>query len=403
MTISTFKDILRTGAWVNVARIRLWSWALLIGFAVALVTLFATAHGLNDYAGRPLGTDFSCLYTAGRLAVAGHASTAYDYVRENAELTVIFGRDVPFYGWFYPPFFLIPAQGLAHLPYLSALLVWQGLTFALYLLSLRLLISAYPVLRQRRLWLLLAVAFPAVFVNLTHGQTGFLTAALLIGALACLEKRPLLAGVLFGLLACKPQLLLAVPFALLGEGRIRPILAAICTVFVLCLVATGAYGMEIWQAYFAATRFGREVVLEQGAPGFEKMQSLFAFVRHVGGGRDLAYLAQAGVDLWVAFTLIRLWRSKADNAGKGAALALACLLITPYAMDYDMVLLAPAVVLMTASGLSRGFGDYEKTILAILWFSPMIARLVAGATCFPLGLAAMAMAYVCALKQARHS
>lgn len=54
-------------------------------------------------------------------------------------------------------------------------------------------------------WLLLAVAFPAVLINIRHGQNGFLTAALLGGALAVLERRPLLAGILFGLLAYKPR------------------------------------------------------------------------------------------------------------------------------------------------------------------------------------------------------
>jgi alpha-1,2-mannosyltransferase len=46
-----------------------------------------------------------------------------------------------------------------------------------------------------------ALAFPAVFVNLTHGHNGFLTASLFTGALLCLDARPWLAGMLFGLLA----------------------------------------------------------------------------------------------------------------------------------------------------------------------------------------------------------
>ncbi len=48
-------------------------------------------------------------------------------------------------------------------------------------------------------WLLLALAFPAVLINVGHGQNGFLTAALLGGALVVLDRRPLFAGILFGL------------------------------------------------------------------------------------------------------------------------------------------------------------------------------------------------------------
>ena len=47
-----------------------------------------------------------------------------------------------------------------------------------------------------RIWLLLALAYPAVFINLGHGHNGFLTAALLGGALVLLDRRPLVAGIL---------------------------------------------------------------------------------------------------------------------------------------------------------------------------------------------------------------
>jgi hypothetical protein len=53
--------------------------------------------------------------------------------------------------------------------------------------------------------LLVASAFPAVFINVGHGQNGFLTAALLGGALHWLDRKPWLAGILIGMLAYKPQ------------------------------------------------------------------------------------------------------------------------------------------------------------------------------------------------------
>ena len=54
------------------------------------------------------------------------------------------------------------------------------------------------------LWLQLALAFPAVLVNIGHGQNGLLTAPLIGGALAVLDRRPIVAGILIGLLAYKP-------------------------------------------------------------------------------------------------------------------------------------------------------------------------------------------------------
>ena len=57
-----------------------------------------------------------------------------------------------------------------------------------------------------------------MFVNVGHGQNGFLTAALLGGALHWLDRRPWLAGVLIGCLAYKPQFGVLIPVALLA-GR----------------------------------------------------------------------------------------------------------------------------------------------------------------------------------------
>jgi hypothetical protein len=45
---------------------------------------------------------------------------------------------------------------------------------------------------------------PAAFIIIGHGQNGFLTAALLGGALHLLDRRPWLAGLLIGGLAYKP-------------------------------------------------------------------------------------------------------------------------------------------------------------------------------------------------------
>ena len=63
-------------------------------------------------------------------------------------------------------------------------------------------------------WVWPAIAFPPVFLCLMQGQTGLLAAALLGGGLLALRPRPVLAGVLFGLLTVKPQLGLLLPFAL---------------------------------------------------------------------------------------------------------------------------------------------------------------------------------------------
>src|SRR6185503_11441314 len=147
-----------------------------------------TADGIVDYAGRPLGTDFMNVYAAGKLADVGHAADAYDFTLHHAAQKIVAGRpDVPYFSWHYPPPFLMLAAALATMPYLLALLVYQAATLAAYLRVVR------QIAGTSQAWLP-ALAFPAVFINLTHGHNGFITAALLGGALLLLERRPLLAG-----------------------------------------------------------------------------------------------------------------------------------------------------------------------------------------------------------------
>jgi len=80
---------LRDGTWLPEARVRRLATAAVAGTIVFLLFLAVTAHGLIDYSGRPLGTDFSSFYAAGRLA--GSGADPYDPARLHAMEKAIFG------------------------------------------------------------------------------------------------------------------------------------------------------------------------------------------------------------------------------------------------------------------------------------------------------------------------
>lgn len=187
---------------------------------------------------------------------------AAHYAREKQ----VFGEATPYYGWLYPPLFLLVVTPLATMPYAPALLVRQASGLAMYLAAIGTILRG---MRRndatiRRTWLLSAIAFPAVFVNLGHGQNGFLTAGLLGAALIAMPSRPAMAGVLFGLLAYKPQFALVIPIALLAAGQWRTVAAACLTVAALVLISSLAFGIDIWSAFAASAETSRKLLLEQG-------------------------------------------------------------------------------------------------------------------------------------------
>jgi alpha-1,2-mannosyltransferase len=407
-------EVLRSGAWLTGERVRLIAVALLIASSLGFAFLVVTADGVIDRQGRPLGTDFSDVYAAGTYVLDGEPQAPFVPERQFARERALFGEATQFYGWHYPLYFLFVAGALAEMPYGLALAVWQAVSLGLYLLAIRAIVGRTPTRQPAAvdlplagggkaisdsLWLLLALAFPAVLINVGHGQNGFLTAALLGGALAILDRKPVLAGIMIGLLAYKPQFGLMIPLALLAGSRWRCLFAAVATVAVLTVATTLAFGPSIWQAFFAASEFTRTVVLEQGNTGWHKIQSVFSWARMWGAPIGLAYAIQGAVIVALGAALTWLWRGAAPYPLKAAALCLGAILATPYSLDYDMMVLAPAIAFLAADGAVRGFGPWQKTALAALWLVPLIARSIAQISLIPLGVIAMLTMFVLILRR----
>lgn len=384
---------IQTGSFVTRARVRVYSALLLLAYTATIVALLATADGIVDRAGRPIGTDFANVYAAGRLALEGKAPEAYDWPAHHATQKRISGReDTPHYGWHYPPMFLLVAAALAALPYLGALLVYQAATLAAYLAVVRAIVG------RPQTWLL-ALAFPGVFVNVTHGHNGFITAALLGAGLVLLDRRPMLAGLALGALAYKPQLGLLVPLVLAVSGRWQVIGWAAGTVAALAGITLALFGTDTFAAFWHSLPL-TGLIVREGAPGFYKIQSLYAGLRLAGAPADLANAAQLALTLAAAAGLVALWRSTAAFELKAAGLILGCVIATPYVLDYDLVVLAPAIAFLAAHGLRQGFAPYEVTVMTALWVLPFFARTIAEATAISLAPLVLIAAFLFILERA---
>ncbi len=331
---------------------------LLVGFAlvVAHAVYLGTSYvdGLwPDGAGVP--SDFVSVWAAGRMTLAGYAAAVYDWpTHKLAEVAAIGHPFDGYYGWHYPPTFLFVATALSLLPYATAYVVWAFGTFPAYLAAVRGIIGD-------RVGYLLAAAFPAVLANFLVGQNGFLSAGLVGGALMSVEQRPVLAGVLLGLLTYKPHLGLLFPIALIASGHWRVIVTAAIVATLVVGVSWLAFGSESWQAFFANIDHTSKAFLSDGSADWRKLQTAFGLTRTLGGSEALAWTVQAGVALISASAIVVLWRSAAAHEVKAAALGTATLLATPYLYMYDLVVLAVPLAFLFRLGRAGGFLSHEMT------------------------------------------
>jgi hypothetical protein len=335
---------------------------LALGYIVVLTGALVTGDWLIDAQGRPLASDFVNVYAAGHLAGDGHAPLAYDWVAHKSMEARALGHGFDnYFGWHYPPPFLFVAAALALLPFLAAALLWLAVTLPLYAATVR------AIAGTRTSWVI-ALGFPAVLWNATAGQNGFLTAALFGGTLVLLERRPVLAGICLGLLSYKPHFALLFPFALAAGGYWRTLLSAGAVALAMAASSWLVFGSETWVAFFQWMPTTTQAVLGDGLADWDRLQSVFGFVRArpglFGGVEMLAWSAQAAVALIVTALVSWLWRRRTPYALKAAALAAGALLVTPYLYMYDLVVLAVAVAFLLRHARDNGFSAGDLASLA---------------------------------------
>ena len=215
-----------------------------------------------------------------------------------------------------------------------------------------------------------------------------------------LDRRPLVAGMLFGLLAYKPQFGLMIPLALAAGGRWRRFAAAAATV-ALCWRwrPRSLSGRMFGRRFSTPPSFTRTVVLEQGDTGWHKIQSIFAWARMWGAPIPLAYALQGAVTVALGVRA----RSGCGAAPRPIRSRRGAL---PRHHPRDALQLR-----LRHDGAGAGhrllrrrrprprFRPWEKTALAALWLVPLVARSVAQLTLIPLGVPAMLAVFILLLRR----
>ena len=361
--------------WLNPQRLRRVGLIWLAAAAMAAVYHLwsETRVGLTNGHGIPLGEDFINFWSGAVLAANGQAHAVYDFAALHRFQLAVAGAPIQLYHYSYPPVMLMLCRPLAFLPYISALILWSLSGLAAFAFALRLF---WP----SRGALLYVLAIPAAFINLMDGQNGLWTAAILGVGLAWLRERPVVSGALFGvLMACKPQLALLLPLALLAGKNWKALSAMAVTVLLLMATTLPLYGWDLWSAYGERVAILRHAILENGGT-WPYMPSVFIMVRHLPSSVGVAYAAQALVTLAVSVLVIRIWRQPDQSrAIKNMVLVLCLLLASPYIQYYDLAI-ATFVPVWQLMELPAGDPRRPAVFLAAILLlaapamSPLLAR-----------------------------
>lgn len=314
-----------------------------------LLTAFAYKSGellVHMARTQPLGSDFSCFWAGARVALTA-PRRIYDFAYVSQYQGWPMGPELrPFV---YPPSALLLFMPLAALPMTVAYVIAMTATASLFL---------WACVRAGAPWW--TALFPVFWLIVGCGQITFAVGGIVLVALT-LPRRPMLAGVLFGIAAAlKPQVLILLPVGLLADRSWRALVGATATGLILLAVSVLAWGPHLWLDWLAALpRFQREVI--PSIPGLRGDEiTPYAALELAGLHGALAFVL-APLAIWLTW---RTYRDSHDPLLRAAAALGGALLVSPYAMNYEAGLLAPSVAALAARRQDR------------LW--PLYATLAAG-------------------------
>jgi hypothetical protein len=305
--------------------------------------------GLRDRAGNLKGTDFLHFYTLGSLALAHRGADLYSLDMQSAlaaqRVTEAAGIH---YLPLYPPQVSMFFAPFAWLSYPYALVLW--LTFCALVCGLccYAIWRACPHLRNHKLTvLILAVAFPAFWHLIAWGQTSALAlACFTLAFLALRAKREFAVGLALGCLIFKPQLAIAAGVIFLFTFRWKVIAGAVVAAAAQLSAAYFYYGAAPLRDWIH-TLLNLLAVLPLLEPRIYQTHSLRTFWTMLIPWPSVSLALYAITAIVVCALTVSCWRSSLSLSLRYSALLLSTVLLAPHLTVYDLVILAPAFLLLS--------------------------------------------------------
>lgn len=382
--------------WLNSRRLSLQGFSLALGLWLIYAWVMATP-GLRDRNHLIKGTDFLHFYTLGLLAKAHRGADLY-YMPEQTRLL---SERVPaaagtVYLPLYGPQVSIFFMPFAALPYGAALTAWLLCSTLLYALSVYAVWRTCPHLRPYGLTVFwIAAAYPAFFDLILWGQSSAPALVCFTAAYLFLRhERWFAAGLALGCLMFKPQLGLVVAFVFCLAGPWRLIAGAALTSVGQLLLAWMYYGTATLRDYASHILHVSNVLglLEPRIEQTHSLRTLWEMLIHWPSLALGLYSASVAIVLWL---ILRCWRSTLPLSLRYSAVLLATVLVSPHLTVYDLVILAPAILLIADWMVDLPWTSAVRkvvTLLYLVYLLPLVG-ILARWTHIQLSVVAMALLF----------
>lgn len=351
---------------------------LSILFLLACLRAMIPVEGVLNWNDVRVGNDFIVFYSSGLLALGGEAASAYDQTILNAFQHDVLGIDPESLPWRYPPiyfFFLLPFTSLG---YLGAFWTWSVFTITALMIVVRQItpIWYFPILVP----LCLPVAY-----TMTAGQNGNLTAILIGAGLLMLPRSGKVAGILFGLLAYKPQLAVVVPFCLLAGRYYCAFISMAVTVVSLALLSWLVFGLDPWVAFFQGLLFQTSSAFGSTQVIWERIPTVVITALQIFESSRLAWILQTCVALLALTLAAWVWKTSVKPAHHALALVASIPLVSPYVWDYDMAILVIPMTFLASDAFRDKWTAGRFILLLSMWVAEPTLRVVSGKIGLQLG------------------
>lgn len=374
--------VAKTTHWLTAKRLRAHGLLLALALWSLYVWTLATP-GLRDRNHNLKGTDFLHFYTLGCLATERRGTDLYN-IDTQAALAV---RRVPAaagirYLPLYPPQVSILFAPFAHLSYPWALALWWFCSVSIYAICCYAVWRSCRHLAQHGLTVaIVAAGFPGFFNLIAWGQTSAVALACFTIFFFLLRKRwDFIAGLVLGCLIFKPQLGLAAGILFVSLGAWRIVIGAILSAVAQLSIGAFYYGIAPLRSWFSMLWKlpALSSLLEPKPYQTHCLRTFWSMLIPWSSLSTALYLVSAAVVM--AWTILT-WKRSEDWALRFGSLLLASVLVAPHLTVYDLVILAPAFLLLSDWAIARSQTSntgFIGTMLYLAYILPLAGPLLRG-------------------------